>query len=189
MSSLHRRRQSSIDFHSALTAAAGSDHATNLSPIVEKFPNAAISTPTRKILLAYDGTEDAAYTLEYLKSKLLKDGDHLFIAHVLPMPVDNGQTHESNLIQLKEQRDRLLAHLRDISNNLLKSSLHITTTLVVLNHADANIAICRIADHHDVHLVVVGRRRRDPKKPIPGACSTYILKQARTPVMIVKPQF
>ena len=125
MSSLHRRRQSSIDFHSALTAAAGSDHATNLSPIVEKFPNAAISTPTRKILLAYDGTEDAAYTLEYLKSKLLKDGDHLFIAHVLPMPVDNGQTHESTLIQLKEQRDRVLAHLRDISNNLLKSSLHV----------------------------------------------------------------
>lgn len=126
MSSSHRRRQSSIDFHSALNAAAASDQSTTLSPIVEKFPNAAVTTPSRKILLAFDGSDGAVYTLNYIKSKLLKNGDHLFIAHILAMPPDNGQTHESNLIELKKLRDEMLDKLRCISNDLLNSDLHVS---------------------------------------------------------------
>ncbi|EOR01665.1 hypothetical protein E3P92_00780 [Wallemia ichthyophaga] len=183
----HRRRQSSIDFHSALNAAAVSNDASSLSPIVEKFPSAGfLSTPSRKILLAFNGTEEAIHTLNYLKNKILRNGDHLFIAHILEMPADDQQTHESNLIQLKQIRDHVLDNLRAISNDILHSNLHITTTLLVINHADAKIAICRIADHHAVDLIVVGRRRRDEGGGgIPGACSTYILKQSRNPVLIV----
>ncbi|TIB94201.1 hypothetical protein E3Q19_00527 [Wallemia mellicola] len=182
----HRRRQSSIDFHSALTAAAECNHIANLSPIIEKFPNAVTATPSRKILFGFDGRKESEYTLNYIKSKLLRSGDQLFLANVLPMPDEDDETHEAKLLELKAHRDQVHHDLRQISEELINSGLHITTTVVVLNHANAKIAICRIADHHAVDLIVVGGHVRRSDTQTPGTCASYILKQARTPVMIVK---
>lgn len=199
----HRRRQSSIDFHSALTAAAECNHIANLSPIIEKFPNAVTATPSRKILFGFDGRKESEYTLNYIKSKLLRSGDQLFLANVLPMPDEDDETHEAKLLELKAHRDQVHHDLRQISEELINSGLHvsenfhlvsfvnddtqqITTTVVVLNHANAKIAICRIADHHAVDLIVVGGHVRRGDTQTPGTCASYILKQARTPVMIVK---
>lgn len=80
----------------------------------------------------------------------------------------------------------MFVYFETFLNNFHSQTTQITTTLLVINHADAKIAICRIADHHAVDLIVVGRRRRDEGGGgIPGACSTYILKQSRNPVLIV----
>lgn len=129
----HRRRQSSIDFHSALTAAAECSHIANLSPIVERIPNSIVKTPSRKILFGFDGRKESEYTLNYIKSKLLRSGDQLFLANVLPMPDENDETHEAKLLDLKAHRDKVHNNLRRISEEIINSGLHVSENFHLIN--------------------------------------------------------
>ena len=77
---------------------------------------------------------------EFLKTTLIKNGDQIFIAHILPMldssSIDDNKSIEQKCLDLKQKRDSTLENLRKLSDTVTSNDGLIVSKLLLKLYID-----------------------------------------------------
>lgn len=147
-----------------------------------------------KILLALDGTEAGDKAFKYvLDTKVLSKDAHIFVATVLPAQVLSGPWVAGPLTIEPRMQDEMLRHIRaqaleklqPYREQLKQAGYH--CTLHVL-HGDARQSLVRVAQYHNVNLIVASKRNKKGfmGHATNGATSNHLVHHAHCPVLIIK---
>ncbi|PWN99971.1 adenine nucleotide alpha hydrolases-like protein [Tilletiopsis washingtonensis] len=148
-----------------------------------------------KVMLALDGTEAGDKALKWLlETKVVAKGAHVFIASVLPANVLSGPWVSGPLsidarqqnVMLKALREEAVEKLQPYKAQL-RAAGYATTTHVL--HGDPRQSLVRVAQYHEVDLVVCGKRTRKGLHGLGagvGATSTHLTQHAPCPVLTIK---
>lgn len=150
-------------------------------------------TSTSSILIAIDGTEAGDKAFNYLlKSKVLNQESHIFIATVLPANVLSGPWVSGPLSIDTSRQNELLKNLREQAINKLapyKEQLKAAgfQTTIHVAHGDPRQTLVRVATYHKVDLVIAGKRSRKGIAGLTGGSTTsYLVSHAPAPVLVIK---
>jgi len=137
-----------------------------------------------RILVAYDGSEQAWKALE-LAAKMAKGcGAKLYIIHVVPVPEDYADCYVCAEIMAKalEKGREIINRAREV----LKNTLGVDAE-TILEKGDPGKKIVEKAEELNVDLIVVGSTGKSGiKKLVLGSVSEKVVKSASRPVLVVK---
>jgi len=135
------------------------------------------------ILLATDGSADAQEALNYAAKLALRDEAQVIVVNAFePVPSYLGEPMRDEIVERHVNRARDLA--QDAVEVL--RSRGVSTDSEVLEGPPAE-AILRVADTHQVDLIVMGSRGRGAMTSLLlGSVSHRVLAHAHAPVLIVR---
>jgi len=140
-------------------------------------------TMFRKILLATDGSRDAAEASRYAQELALRDDAQVFLVHVIPsVPAYVGDPWQQEAISQNVLEGEKVTE--PIARQLKEAGVDVVVEMVEGSPADG---ILRVADVREPDLIVMGSRGHgDLTSLLLGSVSHRVLAHARVPVMIAK---
>jgi nucleotide-binding universal stress UspA family protein len=137
----------------------------------------------KKILLATDGSLDAAQALVYARDLALRDNAQVIVVHAFEsVPTYLGDPVEGRVLARHVGAGEEIA--REAGAKLREAGLDPAVELLEGPAADA---ILTVADVREVDLIVMGSRgRRGLASLILGSVSQRVVARARAPVLIAK---
>ncbi|SIS39770.1 universal stress protein [Salimicrobium flavidum] len=144
---------------------------------------------TRKILVAYDGSDLSKHAVDEAKKQVMdsRDGEiHIITVVSTTGPVTNAKMAES---VGKELAERYETEVAAIKKELEKEDPITVKTKVIVGDAEGNPGerICEYAEENDVDIIVIGSRGLGGvKKLLLGSVSNNVVQKASKPVLVIK---
>jgi nucleotide-binding universal stress UspA family protein len=146
----------------------------------------------KKVLLAIDGSPQAAAAFQWYLDKLHRDGNYVILGHVAELAAKPSHTFRSGLAIPVEQWKTMVAeaekHVKEMKKpfeDKLKE-LKIPYTFR-LEEGSPGQHLCHIANHDKVDFIVIGTRGLGMvRRTILGSVSDYVLHHAHCPVVIFR---
>ncbi len=137
-----------------------------------------------KILLATDGSENAAQALKYAKELAQCHRAQVFIVYVFPkVPDFLGEPGYSNALAKNVARGE--ETIADLVHKLQEAGLEVKSEILEGPPADA---ILRVADVRQCDLIVMGNRGHGQVSSLlVGSVSHKVIAHAKVPVLIARP--
>jgi nucleotide-binding universal stress UspA family protein len=138
------------------------------SPESPRSPSTA-SGASKRALIAYDGSEGSKKALQYAAG-LLRTGDHVVLATVLPLPGspklatvpllsnDSPTDSQEDSARHNDFKQAALDALDSASQILLQKGITVTSHVVF--DADTKSALQRLGELHHCDLVILGKEKR-----------------------------
>ncbi|AKG03507.1 universal stress protein UspA [Salimicrobium jeotgali] len=144
---------------------------------------------TKKILIAYDGSELSRHAVEEAKTQAVK-ADHREI-HLLSVINTTGPATNAKMAEDigKELAERFEKEMEEIKVELEQEEDTSVVTQISYGKEEGNPGqkICAYAKEHDVDLVIVGSRGLGGvKKLLLGSVSNNVVQKCTKPVLVVK---
>ncbi|HEY83962.1 MAG TPA: universal stress protein [Chloroflexi bacterium] len=136
-----------------------------------------------KILLATDGSENAAQALEYAKGLAKCHRAKVFVVYVFPkVPDFLGEPSYSNALSKNIARGEEI--IADLLHKLQEAGLEVKSEILEGPPADA---ILRVADVRQCDLIVMGNRGHGQVSSLlVGSVSHKVIAHAKVPVLIAR---
>lgn len=143
---------------------------------------------SKKVLVAYDGSELSIKALEEAKNQINLIPD--LELHVLSVVTVGGPTTNIAIARsiAKEISENLEPEMEELHNNLEAEGIK-NTSKVALDyiHNNPGFKLCEYAEENNIDLIILGSRGLgDVKKLILGSVSNYVVQHAKCQVLIVK---
>jgi nucleotide-binding universal stress UspA family protein len=138
-------------------------------------------SPVRRILVGYDGSEQAARALDFaIETIAQNDEAEIHLAYVVQKPggVPDPVPDEVLDVLQKTGEETLLNAERRVRKNLSRPITHLET-------GNAAQKLLELADRLKPELVVLGTLRHSTSEKLLGTVSSSFLKSRRHPLLIV----
>jgi len=135
----------------------------------------------RRILVGYDGTEQAARALDFAIETIAKDDEaEIHLAYVVQKPggVPDPVPDEVLDVLLKTGEETLLNAERRVRKNLSRPVTHLET-------GNPSQKLLELADRLKPDLVVLGAVQHSASERLLGTVSSTFLRSRRHPLLIV----
>ncbi len=137
----------------------------------------------KKILVGYDGSENAKRALMVALDLAKKYGSELTAASVAHVPDYAGTRDEVNGV-IEDARRFFEKGFEEAKDLASKEGVNLNTVVLVGHPGDA---LTRLAEKEGYDLLVVGARGLSGiKRYIMGSVSTHVVRLAHCPVLVVK---
>jgi len=140
-------------------------------------------TMFKKILLAIDGSRDAAEATRYAQELALRDDAQVFVVHVIPsVPMYLGDPWQQEAISQNAIEGEKITE--PVARQLREAGVDVVVEMLEGSPADG---ILRVANVREPDLIVMGSRGHgDLTSLLLGSVSHRVLAHTRVPVMITK---
>ena len=137
----------------------------------------------KKILLAIDGSDDAAEATRYAQELALRDDAQVFVVHVIASaPIYMGDPWQQEVISHNVAEGEKVTE--PVAKQLREAGVDVVVEMLEGSPADG---ILRVADVRKPDLIVMGSRgHSDLTSLLLGSVSHRVLAHARAPVLITK---
>jgi len=137
----------------------------------------------KKILLATDGSRDAAEATKYAQELALRDDAQVFVVHVIPSaPSYLGEPWQQEVISQNVAEGEKVTE--PVAKRLREAGVEVIVEMLEGSPAEG---ILRVADVREPDLIVMGSRGQgELTSLLLGSVSHRVLAHARAPVMIAK---
>jgi|SRR5690625_3932321 nucleotide-binding universal stress UspA family protein len=142
----------------------------------------------RRILVAYDGSEQSKEALQ--EAKLQAVGAPDTEVHVLAVVTRAGPStnYGMSLSIQKAIADKLEPEMEEIEKEFQRQNITIETRVYIdENQRNAGRTVCEYAKVNDIDLIIVGSRGLGSVRQIfLGSVSNHIVQYAECPILIIK---
>jgi len=137
----------------------------------------------KKILLAIDGSRDAAEATRYAQELALRNDAQVFVVHVIPsVPMYLGDPWQQEAISQNAIEGEKITE--PVARQLREAGVDVVVEMLEGSPADG---ILRVANVREPDLIVMGSRGHgDLTSLLLGSVSHRVLAHTRVPVMIAK---